>query len=280
MFNRKYRLIDIARQIDRDKSTIIRWEEMGFIPKASRDSRGWRYYAESEAKKIVALVKETNYFRDLDKVAELNGGTRPQRMVYIGVFIGVLLILSQLLVTGLRYTRAADEEVYATVSAGNLQILNSSSSGSFDAAVTVSFTSQTSALTNFGAIQLEDARGGVAGWTLNMTATDWNQVNNSAPGGRHNQLDYNATGSDGNLGKMCVITTTGAIRSQAGQSTASITKGGSDCFSASVSTIDWYIAAGTFGNGQYWITDFDLEQFIPSNPTAQNLTTTITLTLS
>ncbi|MEK7584677.1 MAG: MerR family transcriptional regulator [Patescibacteria group bacterium] len=280
MFDRTYRLIDIARQIDRDKSTIIRWEEMGLIPKALRDSRGWRYYSAADAKKIVQLAKDTNYFRNVDKVTELNGGTRPPRMVYIGTFIGILVILSQLFMTGLRYTRAANEEVYATVSAGVLSILNSSSSGSFDAAVSVLFTSQTSALTDFGSIELSDARGSGAGWTLNMTATDWSEVNNSAPGGRHNQLDYDSTGLDGNLGKMCVITTTGAIRSQAGQDTTSITKGTSDCYSAGVTTIDWYTAAGTFGQGQYWITDFDLEQFIPSSPTAQNLTSTITLTLT
>ena len=57
MFGKKYRLIDIAREIDRDKSTIIRWEDLGLIPAAKRDSRGWRYYNDKEVKAIIELVK-------------------------------------------------------------------------------------------------------------------------------------------------------------------------------------------------------------------------------
>ncbi len=62
MFGQKYRLIDIARQVDRDKSTVIRWEELGFIKKAKRDSRGWRYYSKREVDVIVSEVLRTNYF--------------------------------------------------------------------------------------------------------------------------------------------------------------------------------------------------------------------------
>jgi hypothetical protein len=84
MYQRKYRLIDIARQIDRDKSTLIRWEEMGLIPTAARDSRGWRYYTEEQVKEIVRRVHETDYFR---KSSDSNGvtytATQP-KMVYLG----------------------------------------------------------------------------------------------------------------------------------------------------------------------------------------------------
>lgn len=59
----KYYLNEILKRIDRNKTTFIRWEEMGLVPKARRDSRGWRYYTEEEVEKIVNLIKETNYFR-------------------------------------------------------------------------------------------------------------------------------------------------------------------------------------------------------------------------
>jgi DNA-binding transcriptional MerR regulator len=78
-----YRLTDIAREIDRDKSSIIRWEEMGLIPVAERDSRGWRYYTEQQAKHIIKLAKETNYFRNAERVAQAGIKARPQA-VYIG----------------------------------------------------------------------------------------------------------------------------------------------------------------------------------------------------
>ena len=58
----KYNLKDVGRQIDRDKTTLIRWADQGLIPPAQRDSRGWRYYSQAEAKKIVKLVVNTDYF--------------------------------------------------------------------------------------------------------------------------------------------------------------------------------------------------------------------------
>ncbi len=63
MQNKKYRLKDIEERVDRDKTTLIRWEKEGLIPKARRDSRGWRYYSKEEVQKIVSLVLTTDYFR-------------------------------------------------------------------------------------------------------------------------------------------------------------------------------------------------------------------------
>lgn len=94
------------------------------------------------------------------------------------------------------------------------------------------------------------------------------------------QLDYDGTGSDGNFGKMCMVVASGQIRSEAGQNTSGVTKGSLGCFSAGVTSLSVYTAAGGSGKGDYWITDFSLQQFIPSNPTAQSLTTTLTYTLS
>ncbi len=63
MFKEKYHINDILKRIDRNKTTLIRWEEQGLIPKAKRDSRGWRYYSKEEVEKIIDLVKKTDYFR-------------------------------------------------------------------------------------------------------------------------------------------------------------------------------------------------------------------------
>jgi DNA-binding transcriptional MerR regulator len=65
MDNKKYRLKDIQEKIDRDKSTLIRWEKEGLIHKAKRDSRGWRYYSREEVKEIVSRVLNTDYFRKM-----------------------------------------------------------------------------------------------------------------------------------------------------------------------------------------------------------------------
>ena len=63
MKNKKYRLKDIQDKIDRDKTTLIRWERDGLIPEAKRDSRGWRYYTREEVSIIVNNILTTDYFR-------------------------------------------------------------------------------------------------------------------------------------------------------------------------------------------------------------------------
>ena len=65
MQNKKYRLKDIGEKIDRDKTTLIRWEKVGLIPEAKRDSRGWRYYSRDEVSNIVKTVLTTDYFRNV-----------------------------------------------------------------------------------------------------------------------------------------------------------------------------------------------------------------------
>lgn len=65
-----YRLNDILRQIDRNKTTLIRWEEAGLIPLAHRDSRGWRCYSAEQVQEIIRLVQETNYFHNFEQINE------------------------------------------------------------------------------------------------------------------------------------------------------------------------------------------------------------------
>jgi DNA-binding transcriptional MerR regulator len=65
MKDKKYRLKDILEKIDRDKTTLIRWEKEGLIPEAKRDSRGWRYYTKHEVSNIITVVLHNNYFRNM-----------------------------------------------------------------------------------------------------------------------------------------------------------------------------------------------------------------------
>ena len=57
-----YRVSDVAKRIDRATTTVFRWEKDGLIPKARRDSRGWRIYTELDVETIIKLVRNTNYF--------------------------------------------------------------------------------------------------------------------------------------------------------------------------------------------------------------------------
>ena len=51
-----YRLQDILQQINRNKTTLIRWEEQGLIPKAAKDSRGWRCYTKEQVEEKLKEV--------------------------------------------------------------------------------------------------------------------------------------------------------------------------------------------------------------------------------
>ena len=61
----KYRPNDLLSEIDRDKTTLLRWEKRGLIPKARRDSRGWRWYTPEEYHEVVKKVRQTNYFGNI-----------------------------------------------------------------------------------------------------------------------------------------------------------------------------------------------------------------------
>ena len=74
-----YRLNDILRRIDRNKTTVLRWEEKRLIPEAKRDSRGWRCYTRKDVKEIVELVKESNYFQKKNNLDNFYDG---QKSVY------------------------------------------------------------------------------------------------------------------------------------------------------------------------------------------------------
>jgi hypothetical protein len=197
------------------------------------------------------------------------------RALYAALTLIVLCMSYQLFTLGSRVNAATTGNLVAftTVSAGVLQLTSASTSNSFTG-VSVSFVSQTATMSDLGAMRVSDARGSGAGWSVVLTGTDWKSGQDVM------QLDYDGTGSNGNLGKMCLIVASGQIRSEAGQGTSGITKGSLNCFSASVTSLSIYTASATNGEGDYWITDFSLQQYIPSSPTAQSLTTTLTITIS
>lgn len=64
MASKVYKIKDVALRIDRSILTLKRWEKAGLIPKARKDSRGWRVYTEDELQEILRCVRETNYFRN------------------------------------------------------------------------------------------------------------------------------------------------------------------------------------------------------------------------
>jgi len=59
-----YRVSDIAKRTDRTTTTVLRWEKAGLIPRAKRDSRGWRIYTKDQVESIVGLIQHTHYFEN------------------------------------------------------------------------------------------------------------------------------------------------------------------------------------------------------------------------
>ncbi len=56
------RVSDLAKTLDRSVRTIKEWEKKGLIPKAQRDSRGWRVYSQEQVEKILKHVKRKRFF--------------------------------------------------------------------------------------------------------------------------------------------------------------------------------------------------------------------------
>ena len=59
---KEYTINDIASKINRSKYTIIKWEKLGFIPRARRNERGWRTYSEKQVLVIARLIIDSDYF--------------------------------------------------------------------------------------------------------------------------------------------------------------------------------------------------------------------------
>ena len=55
-------IAELAKTLDRSVRTLKEWEKKGLIPKARRDSRGWRVYTQEQANKILQHVKRHRFF--------------------------------------------------------------------------------------------------------------------------------------------------------------------------------------------------------------------------
>ena len=121
-------------------------------------------------------------------------------------------------------------------------------------------------------MKIIDDRGTSAGWTLNLTGSDWRASTEQI------QFNYNGKGSDNGKGKLCAFPNGGSLYAESGSLTG-VSKGGIDCFSSTLSTIDLVTATNGNGNGTYWLTDMKLEQYVPANATATVYTTSIIFTL-
>jgi len=55
---KKLRITDIVKATGLSKSTLIRYEAEGKLPRAKRDGRKWRYYTEHERDHIVTTLRE------------------------------------------------------------------------------------------------------------------------------------------------------------------------------------------------------------------------------
>ncbi|MFA6383186.1 MAG: MerR family transcriptional regulator [Parcubacteria group bacterium] len=60
------RVKDVEKIIDRDRNTILRWEREGKIPHPQKDSRGWRYYTESDIQVILSYLKNNNPYYSIN----------------------------------------------------------------------------------------------------------------------------------------------------------------------------------------------------------------------
>jgi DNA-binding transcriptional MerR regulator len=69
MFSHIYRVKEVTKILDRDRTTIFRWEREGRIPAPGRDSRGWRIYTDVDLERMRGLIRELSGFTDRDSYA-------------------------------------------------------------------------------------------------------------------------------------------------------------------------------------------------------------------
>jgi DNA-binding transcriptional MerR regulator len=55
---KKLRITDVAKATGLSKSTLIRYEEEGKLPKARRDGRNWRFYTVADRDVILTKLKK------------------------------------------------------------------------------------------------------------------------------------------------------------------------------------------------------------------------------
>lgn len=260
-----YKINDLAKALDRDKTTLLRWEKEGLIPKAQRDSRGWRYYSKDEFYKIVNKAKDTNYFNR-------------RVMAMVATLIVAINIFAFFIVTKYASTNS-NLNANLNVAAGALSVTASSTVEAFNG-ITYSFSSQSSSSPNVESIIVSDLRGGAGSWTLNLSCNDgpgecmWRGDDATERFQQHTGIavtSYYASGS----GILCADMTGGWRCVQtAGQACANTTPGTTySCFPSSKADIT--LVTGTAANGTYTFAELDWQQGVPAAVSASVYTTTL-----
>lgn len=163
-----------------------------------------------------------------------------------------------------------DTELSLTITGGTLDVY-ASSTASFTG-VNFSFSGQSSANNPLGDVNVIDARGTGAGWTVNVTGEDWSSGTST--------MDYDGDGST--TGQLALdVPEIGEVTYDAnGDDLTGMTMGIDTAFSAATSTINFATVSNSNGSGDYWYADFNASQFIPGNQEAGTYNMTLTLTAS
>lgn len=266
-----YKIKDLINALDRDKTTILRWEKQGFIPPAKRDSRGWRYYTDDDFQGIVKKVKESHYFN---------------RRLATMIIVFILFINAIAFFTISKFAFGnANLNANLNVAAGALSVTASSTVTAFSS-ITYSFFAQSSTAANVGSVGVKDLRGGTGVWTLNVSCADsafdcmWKGASEKDRFATFKGASVGGTASTSGLmcldlsQNRCVPTTTTGTQ----PCSTVTTQTAFSCFD-SVKT-DISFASGSGSNGEYWFAETDWAQAVPGFTTASVYTTTLIWDLS
>jgi len=70
-----YSPVQVCRKLEISKSTLLRWEEKGYIPEPDRDVRGARQYSQEHIEAIAQFVRQRRHRREYERI--VNG--EPQK---------------------------------------------------------------------------------------------------------------------------------------------------------------------------------------------------------
>ena len=265
-----YKMNDLAKELDRDKSTLLRWEKEGIIPLAKRDSRGWRFYSSEDFQNIVKIVRES---RDANRRL---AGILAVCIIAINVIAFFTITKSAL--------GNANMNANLNIQQGSLTVYASSTLASFSN-ITYSFSAQTSTLTDMGqgngggGVGIADLRGTSGSWTFNISCADspsdcmWRGSTENDRFSMHKGAA--ATSEASTSGIICFNLANNRCVSQAGQACSYVTTQTSySCINLSKTDVTMASSAGG-GLGEYWFAEQDWAQAVPGRASASVYTTTL-----
>jgi len=163
---------------------------------------------------------------------------------------------------------SADTKLSLQITGGELSVTAPEEAGFIGKSF--SFDGQTSADNTIGAVGITDMRGSKAGWSVDITATDWSDGSKV--------MAYNGDGTT--TGQLSLdIPTLSTVSTIKGNSASSLSMGIDDSFDSTTSAIKLISALPGDGSGQYEILGLEADQFIPGNQSAGSYLTKITLTI-